>query len=336
MKKYFVFLMLFFLPMLVVGQTAGGQIARPVKTKPATPVKKQKKTNKNSVKSSASKQEHVADTINGALKEETLRSPKTPSSPQPIAGNTSSEPVEAAGYDVSFISNVSSATLEIDGVPYGTASGTRFLKTGTHVVKLTAEGYEPLIDTILVNSATHSATFTMVAKKIISLKYKALNDFVKSICSLYDVEPSKTDMKVIAQRYGVQQKQGINYMEIELKDGTEFKYTKNDGKCFMITINPQKIKKAFPFMDGMGWESSYSEWNDWFVTKGYDNKPYDPYYGEQSMLSYSSDDYYVILMFSGKENKKGTWFSLIITYYTWKSESSLTAATNCCEWTSAR
>ena len=305
--------MLFFLPMLVVGQTAGGQIARPVKTKPATPAKKQKKTNKNSVKSSASKQEHVADTINGALKAETPRSQKTSSSPQPIAGKTSSKPVEAAGYDVSIISNVPSASLVIDGVPYGTASGTRFLKTGTHVVKLTAEGYEPLTDTILVNSATHSATFTMIAKKIISLKFKALNDFVKSISSLYDVELSKTEMKEIEKKYGIQQKREDKHMEIELKDGTQFIDYYDDGKCSMILIDARKIKKAFPYMDGMGWESSYSEWNDWFVTKGYDNKPYDPYYGEQSMLSYSSDDYYVILMFNGKESQRGTWNYLTMT-----------------------
>ena len=42
---------------------------------------------------------------------------------------------KAAGYDVTFSCNVPDAALFIDGNQNGTASGTRFLKTGKHLVK---------------------------------------------------------------------------------------------------------------------------------------------------------------------------------------------------------
>ena len=74
----------------------------------------------------------------------TMRKPKKPrvensgkSHPKPHSKPTPNpkprpKPVEAAGYDVTFSCNVPSALLSIDGVPNGTASGTRFLKTGKH------------------------------------------------------------------------------------------------------------------------------------------------------------------------------------------------------------
>lgn len=73
-----------------------------------------------------------------------------------------SEPAqEAAGYDVMFSCNVSSASMTIDGVANGTASGTRFLKTGSHSIRLTANGYEPLSQTITVSRSSTSFTFSM-------------------------------------------------------------------------------------------------------------------------------------------------------------------------------
>lgn len=61
--------------------------------------------------------------------------------PKPKVVTPKPEP-EAAGYDFTFYCNVPTAELYIDTVPSGLASGTRFLKTGYHPLKVTAEGYQ--------------------------------------------------------------------------------------------------------------------------------------------------------------------------------------------------
>lgn len=71
---------------------------------------------------------------------------------------------EAAGYDVSFTCNVPYATLYVDDMANGTASGTRFLKTGNHSIKVIADGYESLLQTIVVNSS--STSFSLYLKKM--------------------------------------------------------------------------------------------------------------------------------------------------------------------------
>ena len=72
---------------------------------------------------------------------------------------------EAAGYDVTFTCNVSSANLSIDGTSYGAVAGTRFLKTGSHTISLTAEGYENYSRTITVNRQNRSFHFAMTEKE---------------------------------------------------------------------------------------------------------------------------------------------------------------------------
>ena len=86
--------------------------------------------------------------------------PKPESKPKP---KPKPEP-EKAGYDVTFTCNVSSAALSIDGTSYGAVSGTHFLKTGTHTISLTAEGYENYTSTITVNRQNRSFHFTMTEK----------------------------------------------------------------------------------------------------------------------------------------------------------------------------
>ncbi|MGM9693632.1 MAG: SUMF1/EgtB/PvdO family nonheme iron enzyme, partial [Alloprevotella sp.] len=71
---------------------------------------------------------------------------------------------EAAGYDVTFTCNVSTANLSIDGTSYGAVAGTRFLKTGSHTIRLTAEGYENYSRTITVNRQNRSFHFAMTEK----------------------------------------------------------------------------------------------------------------------------------------------------------------------------
>ena len=72
-----------------------------------------------------------------------------------------SDVTEAAGYDVTFSCNVPSALLFIDGVPNGTASGTRFLKTGNHIIKVTADKYEDYSGSFVVNSLSRRVNITL-------------------------------------------------------------------------------------------------------------------------------------------------------------------------------
>ena len=143
-KKLIIGVLMAFLPIVASAQGAGGQVRRPVKiqqTTNTTPPKK-KKTPK---KDQSSKKDNDTD--------------------QKPEKRQEQNPVEAAGYDVTFISNVPSATLYIDGNNNGTASGSRFLKTGSHSVRLDADGYEPLSQSIQVNSSSRSFNFTMKKKE---------------------------------------------------------------------------------------------------------------------------------------------------------------------------
>ena len=72
-----------------------------------------------------------------------------------------STPKEATGYDVTFSCNVPSALLSIDGVPNGTASGTRFLKTGNHSIKVMADNYVDYTGTFAVNSSSRRVSVNL-------------------------------------------------------------------------------------------------------------------------------------------------------------------------------
>ena len=91
--------------------------------------------------------------------------PKPKPKPTPKPKPEPKPKVEEAGYDVTFTCNVSSAALSIDGTSYGAVSGTRFLKTGTHTIRLTADGYENYSRTITVNRQNRSFHFTMTEKE---------------------------------------------------------------------------------------------------------------------------------------------------------------------------
>ena len=73
-------------------------------------------------------------------------------------------PATPTAYDVTFSCNVPTATLYVDGNNYGTPSGTRTLKTGNHVVRLAAEGYEDYQTTITVSGSNRSYSFEMKKK----------------------------------------------------------------------------------------------------------------------------------------------------------------------------
>ena len=76
-------------------------------------------------------------------------------------GHKPKPPTEATGYDVVFNCNVPSALLSIDGIPNGTASGTRFLKTGKHNIEVTADNYVDYSGTFAVNSSSRSVSINL-------------------------------------------------------------------------------------------------------------------------------------------------------------------------------
>jgi formylglycine-generating enzyme required for sulfatase activity len=75
------------------------------------------------------------------------------------------ESSEADVFYVTINCNVPSASLFIDDKSSGTASGTKFLKTGSHTVRLNADGYETLSQSIQVNSGSRSFNFVMKEKE---------------------------------------------------------------------------------------------------------------------------------------------------------------------------
>ena len=92
-----------------------------------------------------------------------------------------SDVTEAAGYDVTFSCNVPSALLFIDGVPNGTASGTRFLKTGNHIIKVTADKYEDYSSSFVVNSLSLRVSITLQEVQDVIYKPKLKTFKVKGV-----------------------------------------------------------------------------------------------------------------------------------------------------------
>jgi len=71
---------------------------------------------------------------------------------------------ENTGYDVTFSCNAPSAIVYIDGKNFGNIGGSKYLKTGSHSINVSAEGYESYVQDILVNkSTTH---FNLILTKI--------------------------------------------------------------------------------------------------------------------------------------------------------------------------
>ena len=89
-----------------------------------------------------------------------------PSSSRPLQSATRS--TEPTAYDVTFTCNVSNADMYIDDNDYGKPNGTRTLKTGSHQVKLVAEGYDDLTMTIQVNAESTSFDFKMTKESYVA------------------------------------------------------------------------------------------------------------------------------------------------------------------------
>ena len=93
--------------------------------------------------------------------------PKPTPAPRPAA------PVEAAGYDVTFSCNAPGARIEVDGTSIVSDAGSLFLRTGSHILRVTAEGYEDYSSSFSVNSSHCTCSISMTKKRNQNKTYTA-------------------------------------------------------------------------------------------------------------------------------------------------------------------
>lgn len=142
-------------------------------------------------------------------------------------------------------------------------------------------------------------------------KDAVINKLVDKFSSLYNVQLGLTTIQDVEDHLDIVKRTNKDdKIEITTKDETDIQFDTN-GYATLISIDPRKTKKGFPDVGDLSWKSSYKEWNDWFVSNGFEYKKYDPYFVKQAMLVHIGNDYELILMFDGGE-KKRDWFAFII------------------------
>ncbi|MDY3733019.1 MAG: SUMF1/EgtB/PvdO family nonheme iron enzyme [Alloprevotella sp.] len=134
MRKYILF---FLLLAFTLNATAQTQITRKSKKEQSAAKPKPKPANKPAAKPK----------------------PKPTPAPHPAA------PVEAAGYDVTFSCNAPGARIVVDGTSTVADAGSLFLRTGSHTVRVTAEGYEDYSSSFSVNSSHRTCSISMTKKR---------------------------------------------------------------------------------------------------------------------------------------------------------------------------
>ena len=132
MRKYILF---FLMLAFTLNATAQSQITRKPKKEQSAAKPKQKPANKPAAK------------------------PKPTPAPRPTA------PVEAAGYDVTFSCNAPGARIVVDGTSIVSDAGSLFLRTGSHTLRVTAEGYEDYSSSFSVNSSHRTCSISMAKKR---------------------------------------------------------------------------------------------------------------------------------------------------------------------------
>lgn len=176
-KMRYMMKQVFLVILLAFGFVAGAQnvpVRKPKKQKPATTHVAPKKQKQSPVTQKKHKDFHAENKKKDKKKEKQGEKEKTEKKSSPALSKyksssaqwssseiTSVRREDAAGYDVTFSCNVPSALLSIDGVPNGTASGTRFLKTGNHSIKVTADNYVDYTGTFAVNSSSRSVSVNL-------------------------------------------------------------------------------------------------------------------------------------------------------------------------------
>ena len=86
---------------------------------------------------------------------------------------------EPSGYYVNLSCNVTSATIYIDGQNNGIVDGPVYLKTGSHQIMATADGYEDFISSIEVGKSNTSFSFFLKRMNVEALCSKAMGLFNK-------------------------------------------------------------------------------------------------------------------------------------------------------------
>jgi parvulin-like peptidyl-prolyl isomerase len=141
--------------LLLVGLTATAQIQRGKKpTETNTKTEQTPKKTKSKKTSSDTKTKSKPKQSSNSSNNDNQSSSSSSSMNQTIQA-------EPGAFDVTFSCNVANANMYIDGNEYGHPKGTRTLKTGSHQVKLVAEGYEDFTTTIQVNAGSTSFDFKM-------------------------------------------------------------------------------------------------------------------------------------------------------------------------------
>lgn len=127
-----------------------------------------------------------------------------------------------------------------------------------------------------------------------------LEDFVKQICAIYNIELGVTTISELEQRFNKKAKHKDGFQSISLKDGTFFRDYNGDGPIFRLMIRTDKIKEKFPqTINHLCWQSPYEEWNNWFTCQGFKRQLYKN--GEtRRSLEYRNPPYFVWFLFGDK------------------------------------
>ena len=161
MKKYII---IFFSLLLLAGSLTNAQTIKRSKQKTEKPKTEKPKTEKPKSKPQTQESNNLPKKKKSQKIETPSRSQSSSTSHSSVSASRSPEPT---AYDVTFSCNIPDADMFIDGNEYGHPKGTRTLKTGSHQVRLIAEGYEDYTTTIRVNADNTSFNFTMT--RVISM-----------------------------------------------------------------------------------------------------------------------------------------------------------------------
>lgn len=156
------------------------------------------------------------------------------------------------------------------------------------------------------DSASHTASSSLNDEND-----RFIEKFIKDLCNYYNIELGKTPLSDVEEYSHIKREKKYKHYTIQLKDGTEFTDSKDEGIVSLVSIDPRKSNNIkIPY--GVTFSSSYKEWDEWFVRHGFESQKYAPYYMKQAMMVFVTKEYELILMFDGREKKQNTLFSIIM------------------------
>ena len=238
MKKLVLLVMFLVVSMLLMAQASGGQVRRPDKKQQTTVVTPNKNNNKKK-KDNAPKRDRMSNNVVTPQKEE---------QPKP------KQELEAAGYDVTFTCNVPSATITIDGVSYGDANRTQFLKTGSHTVELAAEGYEDYSQSITVNSKQRSFSMNMTKVNRVALQISQKEILQKLIDNMVQIDGGTFTMGATSEHKKIADKDEKPTHKVTLSSFSIGKYevTQEEWEAVMGS-NPSESKGSKLPIENVSW-----------------------------------------------------------------------------------